>query len=55
MKIPASKVNVRRRYLVDCEVCGEGVEPQSGGFEFKADALEAKRRHLEQHESEELE
>jgi hypothetical protein len=48
-KIPASKVLVRRRYLVDCEVCQEAVEPESGAFGTRQEAQEAKARHLEAH------
>lgn len=53
MKIPASKVLVRRRYLVDCDVCLEAVEPESGGFASRREANEAKDRHLKMHEEEE--
>ena len=49
-KIPASKVVIERRYLVDCEVCDEAVEPESGGFASRREAEAAKRRHLKIHE-----
>jgi hypothetical protein len=48
-KIPASKVLVRRRFIVDCEVCQAAVEPESGAFATRQEAEEAKRRHLEEH------
>jgi hypothetical protein len=48
-KIPASKVIVSRRYIVDCEVCDESVEPESGGFASRQEADEAKQRHLDGH------
>lgn len=53
MKIPASKVLVRRRYLVDCEVCLEAVAPESGGFANRREADVAKVQHLKMHEEEE--
>jgi hypothetical protein len=55
MKIPASKVEVRRVYLVDCVPCGEAVEPQSGAFPDRGDAEDAKTRHLAAHASGEIE
>lgn len=53
MKIPASKVTIRRQYLVDCKVCVEGVEVDDQFWDRKS-AEEAKTRHLEEHERGEL-
>jgi hypothetical protein len=54
-EIPASKVRVRRRYIVYCDVCEEGVDPERpSGFETREDAEAAKTQHLELHASEEL-
>ena len=50
-KIPKSKVIIRRRYLVDCDVCAEAVEPESGAFDSRLMAERAQRRHLDLHES----
>jgi hypothetical protein len=49
MKISASKVIVRRQYLVDCKVCGEGVETDEE-FWDRQSAEEAVKRHLDEHE-----
>lgn len=54
MKIPASKVIIATRWLVDCEVCGEAVEPEEGPMRSRGEAEAAKRRHLAEHERDEL-
>lgn len=54
MKIPTSKVGITRRYLVDCDVCQEAVvdgADNSYGYETRAEAVAARKRHLELHES----
>jgi len=52
-RIPRRKVRIRRVYLVDCQVCGEGVEVElsetSGGFASRGEAEDAKQRHLNEH------
>jgi hypothetical protein len=54
-EIPASKVFVRRRYVVNCDVCEENVDPERpSGFETRGDAEAAKVKHLEQHASGEI-
>lgn len=55
-RIPASKVTIRRVWVVDCEVCGEAVEPDAAdtvneGFLSPGRAAEVKRNHLEEHEA----
>lgn len=54
MKIPASRVHVQRRYPVFCDECEEAVTDERGnsyGYETRAAAEAAKKRHLEGHES----
>jgi hypothetical protein len=48
VKIPAVRVVIRRQYLVDCNVCGAGVEPDEE-FWDRVSAEEAKQRHLDEH------
>lgn len=50
--IPASKVVIARRYIVDCLVCEQAVEPLSGGFADRQEAQAAKDRHLLEHQAE---
>jgi hypothetical protein len=47
--IPASKVRITRVYLVDCDVCHEGIEPESGGLLDRREAERVKQRHLDGH------
>jgi hypothetical protein len=49
MVIPKSKVVIRRRYIVDCDVCEEAIEPLSGGFATRQEAEAARGRHLADH------
>ncbi len=47
--IPAAKVAVKRQWIVDCTVCGVGVETADGAFESAQEAQEARQRHLDEH------
>lgn len=47
--IPASKVVVKRQWIVDCTVCQAGVETADGAFESAEEAAQAKQRHLAEH------
>lgn len=47
--IPASKVVVKRQWVVDCTVCQAGVETETGAFESAEEAAQAKARHLAEH------
>ena len=54
-KIKPSDVHITTVHLVDCRVCNEAVEPDAinavgGGFPTIAEAREARRNHLAEHD-----
>lgn len=56
MKIQKSEVSITRMYLVDCAACGEAVTDgspgnNSYGYESLQSARDARKRHLELHET----